>query len=125
MINVLNSKDELRIIDNLFQDATKYRFEFSKTKEIDKSDEFRKKMAMIELQINEAKDKKSLTEISKVQQVYFQEFQEYVQKTKIRGLDETKGIEGEFRGRIHDMERVIEKQNSPQLMVDLLQARRS
>ena len=49
MINVLNSKDELRIIDNLFQDATKYRFEFSKTKEIDKSDEFRKKMAIISI----------------------------------------------------------------------------
>ncbi len=125
IIGVLNSKDELRVIDNLFQEATKYRFEFSKSREIDKIDEFKKKITLIELQINTAKDKQSLAEISQIKDLYFQEFQEYVQKTKIRGLDETQGIEGEFRNRVHSIEKVIEKQNSPQLMVYLLQARRS
>ena len=125
IISLLNSRDNLKMVESQFLEANKYRYEFSKTRELDKEKEFKKIMDDIEIRIDKIGYEEELTNLKEIKNKYESQFAIYVDKTKLRGLDETQGLEGEFRANVHDIEKVIESQKSHQLMIDILQARRS
>ena len=91
IISLLNSRDNLKMVESQFLEANKYRYEFSKTRELDKEKEFKKIMDDIEIRIDKIGYEEELVNLKEIKNKYESQFAIYVDKTKLRGLDETQG----------------------------------
>jgi signal transduction histidine kinase/HAMP domain-containing protein len=124
-VGALNDRDRLRKSESNMLVATQRRIEFSKTRDSLEINTFKAKIQEFEKGLLSLNDPQKLQKLNSLKQEYSSLFNYYADRMKIRGFDESKGIEGAFRQSVHTMEEVVNELNSYKLYVDILQARRS
>ncbi len=123
-IDMLNQRDKLRIIEASINTATQFRIEFSKTRDLNIAKKFYDKINKIDAYIDEL-ESSQLYSLNSNKDNYVKLFKQYVDTMKYRGLDENNGIEGEFRNGVHNIENMVYLSRSKDLIINILQARRS
>lgn len=122
--DVKNESDKFRNAESLMLGLYQYRNEFSKTRDTLYAEKFRKSVKEFERILSSFSNDTTVNNILKIKVEYKNDFEHFYNVTKERGLDENSGVEGAFRGAVHNVEDLIKEVNSNQLYVDMLQARR-
>lgn len=124
-ITILNQRDKVRKLESGIYFITQIRTDFSKIRNIGLVDRFNSKNAELDTLLNDFEFQDELINFKNTKNKYSELIEEYIEKVKSRGLDENKGIEGEFRDIIHKIENKVLNSKNKELIIELLQARRS
>lgn len=122
---VLNQKDKMRCLETTVLEAYQCRNEFSKKKDMAYFSAFKDRMKDFDIYIQPFSNNIAFTPLIQIKNDYNQTFNNFVQQMAIRGLNESKGVEGDFRKSVHEIERIIEGLHEYKLYNYMLQARRS
>ncbi len=122
-----DERDAFRRVQALMLESYGLRADFSKKRDTVLAENFHSLMMKNDSILTPfiAKEDAGANRLLNLQTKYHEIFEEYLAKTKIRGLNEDSGLEGKFRRSVHDIEDIFEKTDSYELYVEMLQARRS
>lgn len=122
-----DERDAFRRVQALMLESYGLRADFSKKRDTALAGKFHSLMMKNDSILTPfiSKEDAGANRLLNLQTKYHELFEDYIAKTKIRGLNEDSGLEGKFRRSVHDIEDIIEKTNSYELYVEMLQARRS
>ncbi len=126
VVNIQNQRDTYRKVETLLLKNYQNRHEFSKKKDLGLNTSFAEKHSKIVsiLETIQKEDDMAGELLVKVKE-YKSLYDEYTDLMIKRGINEDSGVEGKFRRSVHDIEQILQSLNDYQLLMYMLQARRS
>ena len=118
-------KDTISATKTLILECYGARSVFSKTRDTLIANEFIAYMNKFEEQLKSYENNEITREVFQLRNDYLGVFDEYLKAIRKRGLNEDRGIEGRFRTNIHNIEYILDSLGQSELLVHMLQARRS
>ncbi len=123
--NTQKERDDFREIQSLMLEANHQRSDFSKYRDSASVSKFNQKIASIDSILLDYRDDNTISSFLLKKKDYKKIFENYENEMAKRGLDEESGIEGAFRKSVHELESKIKELDSKDMMIAMLQARRS
>ncbi len=123
--NTQKERDDFRKIQSLMLEANHQRSDFSKYRDSASIAKFNQKLNTIDNILLDYTDDNTISSFLFKKKDYKKIFDSYQNEMVKRGLNEESGIEGDFRKSVHELEAKIKEINSKDMLISMLQARRS
>ncbi len=123
--NTQKERDDFRKIQSLMLEANHQRSEFSKYRDSSSVAKFYGKLNSIDNILLDYTDDNTIASFLFKKKDYKKIFDSYREEMLKRGLNEESGIEGKFRRSVHELESKLKDIDSKDMLIYMLQARRS
>ncbi len=123
--NTQKERDDFRKIQSLMLEANHQRSDFSKYRDSSSVAQFNNKLNTIDNILLDYRDDNTISSFLLKKKDYKKTFESYLAIMSKRGLDEESGVEGQFRKSVHELESKIKEIDSKDMLIYMLQARRS